>query len=360
MRTLKDFTPEIRAKVKGYISRAKDDLYSGVEAQNWKKEYTVEYVDRIYTYSKKDVPVVIVANSPGEYVKFYDLIFNKKSDKTIFKHIKTILNEKRINGKSNLEYQIEELLRSQNWENKGNVSAKFDNLFLASEYSRVYLMWYRFIHKEFDIPFSKSDDLEWFYSHVNNASISRCYFTSEICLVLRMPSKIIRNEIGFHSAHEPAIQFADGYKKYYLNGRAVPEWVFDNYENGTLTFEMFNSQENEDIKAAIITLIKEREGNEGLIKFLDVELVDEQVVHHENGYSEILKIWKTKNTYSFLVDRYGNGNQPYAFIEMICPSTKQTYLIDTCPTFTDAVECAKWHRPKAVPESVSYIWQSAN
>jgi hypothetical protein len=175
-----------------------------------------------------------------------------------------------------------------------------------------------------------------------------------------MPSKIIRNEVGFHSAFEPAIQFVGGYGKYYLNGRAVPEWVFENYEKGTLTFEMFNSQDNEDVKAAIITLIKEREGNEGLIKFLDVKLIDEQVVNHENGYSETLKLWQTKNRYSFLVDSKGNQDQPYAFIEMICPSTGQTYLIDTCPTFTDAVKCAKWHRPKHVPESIPYVWQSAN
>ena len=42
MKTIKDFTPEIKAKIPDYISRAKDDLYSGVEAANWKKEDTIE------------------------------------------------------------------------------------------------------------------------------------------------------------------------------------------------------------------------------------------------------------------------------------------------------------------------------
>ncbi len=360
MKTMEDFTHEIRVKIPEYISRVKDDLYSGIEAENWKKEDTVLYIDKVYTYSDKKVPVIVVADNPEEYIKFFDMIFNEQKNKSALSYISQILEEKRESGSSTKEYDIEGFLRNQKWSKKNNIAAKYGYLFLTSEYARVYLMWYRFIHKEFDIPFSKSEDLEWFYTHINAASISRCYFTEDICLVLRMPCKIIRNEVGFHSAYEPAIQFVGGYGKYYLNGRKVPDWVFENYENGTLNFGMFNSQDNEDVKASIITLIKEREGNEGLIKFLDVKLIDEQVVNHENGYSETLKIWQTKNRYSFLVDSNGNQNQPYAFIEMICPSTGQTYLIDTCPTFTDAVKCAKWHRPKNVPESIPYVWQSAN
>jgi len=360
MKTMDDFTPEIRAKIPEYISRAKDDLYSGVEALNWKKENTVLYIDKVYTYSDKSAPVVIVANNPKEYRMFYDMIFNEKKNSSTLKMINKILKEKREFGFSKSELEIESELRKKKYNEKNEIEVKYDYLFLTSEYARVYLMWYRFIHKEFNIPFSKSDDLEWFYTHINQASISRCYFTDDICLVLRMPCKIIRNEVGFHSAYEPAIQFVGGYGKYYLNGRNIPNWVFENYENGTLTFEMFNKEDNDDIKGGIITLIKEREGNEGLIKFLDVKLIDERLVLHENGYSETLKIWQTKSKYPFLVDSKGNQNQPYAFIEMICPSTGQTYLIDTCPSFKDAVECAKWHRPKFVPESVPYVWQSAN
>jgi hypothetical protein len=136
--------------------------------------------------------------------------------------------------------------------------------------------------------------------------------------------------------------------------------VFEKYENKTLNVNDLIKEKNEDIKAGIITLVKEREGNEGLMKFLNATIVDEQEVNHANGYSETLRLWKTKKKFKFLVDKDGNENQPYAWIEMICPSTGQTYLIDTCPSFKDAVACAKWHRPKAVPESVPYVWQSAN
>jgi hypothetical protein len=358
MKTINDLTDEIKAKIPEYISKAKDDLYSGVEAANWKKEDTIVYVNKIYEYCDLKLPVVIVANNPKEYKKFFNHIFNEETNQKFIPMIDELF-EKKNNGERIVEMGIEEMLRKEP-NVKNEIPAKHDYLFISSEYARVYLMWYRFLYKEFNIPFSKADDLEWFYNHINQASISRCYYTDKVCLVLRMPSRIIRNEIGFHSAEEPAIQFVGGYGVYYLNGRRIPNWVFEKYENKTLNVNDLIKEKNEDIKAGIITLVKEREGNEGLMKFLNATIVDEQEVNHANGYSETLRLWKTKKKFKFLVDKDGNENQPYAWIEMICPSTGQTYLIDTCPSFKDAVACAKWHRPKAVPESVPYVWQSAN
>jgi hypothetical protein len=359
MKTMEDYTPEIQAKIPEYISRAKDDLYSGKEAAGWKKENTVKYVNKVYSFAEKQLPAVIVADNPEEYKIFYNLIFHFERPE-IIPMIEKVFNEKNSNGSSELEYEIEAVLRSLSFDRSEFVQSKSDYLFITSEYARAYLMWYRFIHKEFEIPFSKSDDLEWFYQNVNAASMSRCYFTDKACLVLRMPCKILRNEVGFHSATEPAIQFVGGYGAYYLNGRHVPNWVFEDYEKGELTFDKFLAQDNEDIKAGIITLIKEREDNEGLLKFLNAYVVDEQKVVHENGYSETLTLYKTREVYPFLVDENGNQNQPYAWLRMVCPSTGQVYLIDTSASFNDAVECAKWHRPKGVPSSVPYTWQSAN
>jgi hypothetical protein len=97
-----------------------------------------------------------------------------------------------------------------------------------------------------------------------------------------------------------------------------------------------------------------------LIEFLGAVKVDEQELTHANGYVETLKLYKTKERYAEAQNSKGQENQPYAWIEMKCPSTGQTYLIDTCPTFNDVVECAKWHRPTGVPMNLNYIWQSAN
>jgi hypothetical protein len=181
------------------------------------------------------------------------------------------------------------------------------------------------------------------------------------CIVSSLPTKISRNpENQLHSSEGAAIEFKDGYKQYYLNGRNIPDWVFEEYESKTLTVDKFNKEDNEDIRAGIITLIKEREGAEGLMKFLGSTCIDEQIVVHSGGYTETLRLYRTDKKFPELQNSKGEFDQSAAWIEMKCPSTGQTYLIDTCPTFNNAVECAKWHRPKVVTSDIPYIWESAN
>ena len=243
---------------------------------------------------------------------------------------------------------------------KNAISAKYHWLFLNSEYTRVYLMWYYFIHKELKLPLTKnSENLKWLYEKVNSSQVARSFYCKKVVLVLKMPSAIIRNEIGFHNIDGQAIQYANE-SMYYLNGRKMPKWVFEDYKSGTLTFAKFNTETNEDIRAGIITFIKEKEGNEGLMKFLQAKCIDEQIVVHEGGYTETLKLYRTDKKFPELQNRKGQYNQPYQWIEMKCPSTGQIYLIDTCPTFNNVVDCAKWHRPKIVPIELPYCWESAN
>ena len=117
---------------------------------------------------------------------------------------------------------------------------------------------------------------------------------------------------------------------------------------------MFFNEENEDLKAAMITIIKERDGNRGLLKFLDSECVDEHIINHHSGHIETIRLYKTKERYSFLQDRNGNMNQPFAWTEMICPSTGQTYRIDTSADFESAFESIKFHRPEVIGQEIEY------
>ena len=138
MKTIKDFTPEIKAKIPDYISRAKDDLYSGVEAANWKKEDTIVYLNKVYQYSQKELPAVVVANNPEEYKMFFDLLFNGKKNKKFEKTIEKIVEDKNNGKESKEELNIEETLRKTKWNSGSANEAKYDYLFLTSEYARVY------------------------------------------------------------------------------------------------------------------------------------------------------------------------------------------------------------------------------
>ena len=183
----------------------------------------------------------------------------------------------------------------------------------------------------------------------------------KVCVVSKYPKSIKRNANNdLHSVDGFAIEFADGYGQHYVNGRFIEPEIFNECENIINAKIAFHNNTNEDIRAAIITIIKDKFGNEGLLEMLDAVVIDEKTVKHVGGYDEIIRIYQSKTSYPFLQNSKGEMDQPYAWIEFTCPSTKSVYLIDTCPTFTDAVKCAKWHRPSKVPMSVDYKWYSAN
>ena len=349
-KSLKDFTEEIRNKIPLYQERATKNLYSGKEYKDWKRQDTIDYIEKIYEIAGEKKPVVVIANTIEQYKLYYNRIFHSSAYDAKIEHLFDVKNNGVKLNKRLLKVTPPKIHKME--------VPQHHYLFIASEYSRVYLMWYKFIKDEFKIETSKAELLDWFYNKVNKANIAKAFFCEKICLVLRMPKKINRNDDFLHcSTNEGAIVYDD--KKYhFLNGRAMPDWVFDKYFSKTLTFNDFNQEKNEDVRGGIITLIKENEGNEGLLKFLNADLIDQQTITHGNGKKETLKYYKTKEKYSFLVNSKGNTNVPYAWLEEICPSTGQTYLIDSCPSFTNVLDAAKFHRPEGVSEKLDYNWQS--
>ncbi len=182
-----------------------------------------------------------------------------------------------------------------------------------------------------------------------------------LCVVCELPVTVNRNtDNNLHSTTENAIEWSDGYGLKFVNGRSISNQLFNEIISDKFSFDDFKKIENEDEKGVIMTMIKEKKGNEGLLQFLGAIEVDKKTIKHTGNYSETIRLLKTKDKYSFLQNSKGELNQPYAWIEMKCPSTGTTYLIDTCPTFNDAIECVSWHRPKQVPASLKYQWTSAN
>ena len=182
------------------------------------------------------------------------------------------------------------------------------------------------------------------------------------CFVSKLPNYIKRNSTNqMHSTTTSAIKYNDGYELFFVNGRSIEKSIFERTLRDDISFDEFVKIDNEDIKAGIVTIIKENKGNDGLLKFLNAEMVDEQTLVHENGRLEVTKLYKTKEKYSFLCDVNENFNQPYAWTSFSCPSTGQQYLIDTSAHFTSALESIKFHRPNGIPNELEYNWnQFAN
>ena len=357
MKTLKDLTPEIQAKIQGYKDKCTVDLYSGVEDANYNREKSVKYVEKIYDITNRKKPVVILANDPAEYKRFFTLL----NDEKYVEKVKNVFNEK--NADDVIENYIDDIIENTLRADKRNITeneltSKSHFLFLCSAYHRVYLTWYKFIQDEFKIKHSNKKTLDWLYENANN-NILRAYFTEQFVLVLKTPKRIYRNNVGFHNTKKSAIVW-ENYDLYYVNGRKIPEDIFLKVVNHKYSFNKFIALDNEDIKAGVITMIKENDGDKALMKFLGAKVVDKQTINHSSGYSEIVKLWKTTKTFEFLSDIDGNANQPYCWLELKCPTSGSIYLIDSSAHFTDAVKACKFHRPQSIPQELKYDFSDFN
>jgi len=269
---------------------------------------------------------------------------------------------------SQLRSQLYSQLRSQLDSQLDSQLGKYnpDYLFTTNVYGGWYLGWYKFIKDEFNISAEINVDLDSWNDLWNKANIYSAIFSELVCVVSKYPKKVHRNSNNdLHSTTTSSVEW--GYSSeetrfncHYVNGRNIDSNLFNKVISGNFTFDEFIKIQNEDEKGVVLTVIKENLGNEGLLNFLNAVKTDEKIVNHAGGYSETIRLFKTKERYSFLMNSKGEENQPYAWIQMTCPSTNTVYLIDTCPLFTDAIEAAKWHRPERVPKSIEYKWISAN
>jgi len=317
MEKIENLTPEQEAKLDHYKDKWLAKIFSYEFYQNHNEEKAIAAMKKLYKFCGLEEPEVILVDSPMAcQLKVNELMGNEKP---VFESFSSYINADDIS----------------------------------------WLAFYEFFFDNFEILDEFRDNYNLIVECVENSYLQ--IQMDKVCVVSKYPKSIKRNANNdLHSVDGFAIEFADGYGQHYVNGRFIEPEIFNECENIINAKIAFHNNTNEDIRAAIITIIKDKFGNEGLLEMLDAVVIDEKTVKHVGGYDEIIRIYQSKTSYPFLQNSKGEMDQPYAWIEFTCPSTKSVYLIDTCPTFTDAVKCAKWHRPGKVPMSVDYKWYSAN
>ena len=183
----------------------------------------------------------------------------------------------------------------------------------------------------------------------------------KVCIVVKYPKEVHVNEnFVLHNPNGPAILFEDGYGQYYINGRLIPSTNFKEACSLEGFKESFMQIKNEDTKAGMLFVLRNKFGQEGVMKALGAVLFNEEVIAHKNGYLETVRLYHSTEKYSFLIDSKGNENNPYAWLELTCPSTGTKYLQNTFADFKTATEACKFHRPEGVPMDLIYMWNSAN
>tara|TARA_R110001599_G_scaffold162606_2_gene351896 strand:+ start:7753 stop:8718 length:966 start_codon:yes stop_codon:yes gene_type:complete len=190
---------------------------------------------------------------------------------------------------------------------------------------------------------------------------SGCFMSIQLeglCIVSKMPIKLNHDEENrLHSIDEPSVVFLDGYKQYYVANRFIEAEIFEACDDLKKAKSIFFNEENEDVKAVMCFIIRERYGDRRLLEMLNADLYAVKKIHHNEGYTETLKLYRTSDSYEFLMDSKEIPNQPYCWLEYTCPSTNTIYLIDTFADFKCPLEAAKFHRPNGIPFDTEYKWE---
>lgn len=332
MKTIIDLTPEIKANIQIYKDKAVNDLYNGTENKNWNRKDTVEYIEYVYKLGKQEhKPIVVIANNPLEYRQYYNLIFNDKiNDKYVklINYMWCVKNNKKVFDAA----FYKELQTSTNSEVNAELSSEIDKvpnhhwLFLTSEYSRIYLMWYKFLQDEFKLDNKKSEELNWLYEKVNSANIAKSYLCEKVVLILRMPEKINRVNNNFHCQTDAAIIYKNQ-KLYYIYGVKITEEILTALNNKTYTFKDFSLEKNEEIKSAILNFFEENYGGEYVFRFLSEYLKEIDTYVHKKEEKYLENTTQSQNIGVYTLFKGNINDIDIAYVRCFCPSTDRMFFL---------------------------------
>ena len=191
---------------------------------------------------------------------------------------------------------------------------------------------------------------------VNKTSISRCFFNKKYVLVLKTPTKIIRNEDSLHSIDKPAIQFGD-YGMYYINGRKLSKDVFQRVSNKQYGFEEFLKEPNEDVKSAIISLIQEKFGDEYLFSFISKNMTKIDTYINEKSPEYLKGTTGGVNIGVYTLFKGDIEGNEISYVRCYCPSTDRMFFLGVENKYDKAKEAiASLYRiPIKLKNNIKYI-----
>jgi len=335
MKTLKDFTPEIKAKIPGYIERALEGVSDGGRYARFDPAKAKEAVEWNCRYADVEPPKeLLVAENPYEM----NIMYNS------YRIRKEYGQDVNVNDYPSMLHQYND-----------------SYLFTLNFYSDCYYTWFEFIRKEFELELSINDDFQECFRLQRASGVCQVIIDNDIAVVCKYPKRIHWNEQNqLHCTTGPAIEWGASSPEtawddcYYINGRQMPARIFKGF-----TTEEFLNESEEDVRAGMYEIIESR-GEGEMLKFLGAKVVHEQDFVHANGDIEHMELYKTDQKFDGEENLNGVSPAPLAWLKMTCPSTNQVYLIPTDSSFDNCMDSAIYHRPEYVTKDVPYSWEQRN
>ena len=121
--------------------------------------------------------------------------------------------------------------------------------FLLGEMDAEVIGFYDFFEKVLNIDYGEvKENWEWWKSSTNFGLI---FPLKNVCVISQKPTEfnLVKNRL--HADGKPALQYADGFKIWALNGVRVPQYLAETPASN-LDIEFFKKEPNADVKAEFI------------------------------------------------------------------------------------------------------------
>jgi len=217
-------------------------------------------------------------------------------------------------------------------------------------------------------PFAKYNEFFELYKDFT-LNIFTAIMLKNICIVVRKPVALHINTgetpgVGLWSMNNvngPAVEYMDGYSRYFINGVELTEELFNKLSSKEYTLEDLLLEPNEEIKAAALLFYQTKFGDEFVFRFLSDKLkkvssyVDKKPIQYMDGTTKGMNI----GVYTLFKGRVtsSNSNTRVAYVRCYCPSTDRMFFLGTDPkvkTAKDAI-AALYRIPKVLVNDIMEI-----
>ena len=397
MKTLKDFTPEIQAKIPEYQNRVLEPIFNGSKYHNFDIEKAKKAIKWNYEKCGFKMPVVLVAENPLEQQYLFNYLNTPQSN--LFRKIIYVLNNEFIeielfNKKckissyfilffnlsllnnqlssqldsqldsqlnSQLHSQLDSQLRSQLYlKNISNYN--YNYLFTLNIYSEVYYTWFEFVRKEFNLNLTINDDFQECFNLHKESGIYSAIFSKEVCVISKYPLEIHQESAQFrlNNIEKSAIIWSNSFAPldcYYINGLNISKELFEKLSKKEVSFENWVNESNEEIKSAILSFYQQKFGDEFLFQFLSKNLkeIDTFVDKKEAKYLE--GTTKGMNVGVYTLFKGIVNNEYIAYVRCYCPSTDRMFFLGVNPENTNAKDAiaSLYQIPKKLKDEIISI-----
>ena len=265
------------------------------------------------------------------------------------------------NVRANVRANVMDNVGANVWDNVGaNVRANvMDNVREYSDYISTasnfgWVSFYDYFEK---IGILENKNFQK-YKELLNSGVYQCYEYENYVFAIQPPKNIFRNEQGqLNSTEVKAFEWLDGYGFYFINGQTIPEEYFLKIRGKKLTVEEYFKIENEEHKSAIIGMIEQLEGSEGVYQFFKDSLkeVDTYVDKKDKKYMEGTTQGMNVGVYTLFKGKINKVN--VAYVRCYCPSTDRLFFLGADPSNTNAKDAiASLYRvPKILKNNIVSI-----